>query len=536
MVQRVDLRPKILIVDDRVENLYALEVVLSPLEVDLIRASSGNKALALTLEHDFALALIDVQMPGMDGYETVDLMRQSKATEHLHILFVSAIFSGAIHKIRGVEVGAVDFIEKPIVPEILLGKVRIFLQLHHQKTLLRAANEELEINVRRRTAELQQANEDLRRSEERFRRLFQDSPAALVLTDQNGVILIRNLKFEQLFGYTIADAPTLANWWPKACPNPDYRTQLQQIWGTSVERATMTAQAVEAGEFCLYNQDGQELNVQIVINVLTDGVLASFHDVTERKKAEDALFQRSYELEQRNEELQRFNYTVSHDLKTPLVTIKTFLGFLETDLNGQLTAQVATDLNYIGTAADGMAMLLEDLQRLSRIGKSSSPKVDTTFHAVVQEVLQLMAGPIALRNVVIEVEREDVCLHGDRVYLLQLWQNLIENAVKFMGDQSQPRIHIGIMPDSDMETVFYVRDNGSGIDPRHADTIFGLFNKLNRSSTGSGIGLALVKRIVELHGGRIWMESSGVGLGSCFLFTLPAVRPQRVQCSHRAES
>jgi CheY-like chemotaxis protein len=136
-------KPKILIVDDKAENLVALETLLCDLDVDFVRALSGNEALQKTLEHQFALALIDVQMPEMDGFETVQFMRQSKATALLPVIFVSAIYNTDYYKIKGVQAGAVDFITKPVVPEILIGKVRIFLQLHQQRLQLEHMVKEL---------------------------------------------------------------------------------------------------------------------------------------------------------------------------------------------------------------------------------------------------------------------------------------------------------------------------------------------------------------------------------------------------------
>lgn len=153
--------PKILIVDDKVENLVALERVLQDLPVEIIRANSGNEALALTLKNEFALALVDVQMPDMDGFETVELMHQEENATALPVIFVSAVFSGDYYKIKGVEAGAIDFLEKPIVPQVMIGKVRLFIDLYHSRIQLQAARDTLEEKVKQRTAELEQAHEQL---------------------------------------------------------------------------------------------------------------------------------------------------------------------------------------------------------------------------------------------------------------------------------------------------------------------------------------------------------------------------------------
>ena len=159
----MDDNPKVLIVDDRVENLITLETILRPLEAEIVRAASGNEALAMSLEHDFALALVDVQMPDMDGYETVSLMRQDRKTELLPVIFISAVHSGKYHQIKGVEVGAVDFIEKPLNRELLLGKVRNFLELYRHRRMLEDFNRELETRVEDRTVKLQETNENLKK-------------------------------------------------------------------------------------------------------------------------------------------------------------------------------------------------------------------------------------------------------------------------------------------------------------------------------------------------------------------------------------
>ncbi len=129
-------KPKILIVDDRVENLVAFEEILSVLEVDIVRALSGNEAVAKTLELDFAIALIDVQMPDMDGFETLDLLRENKQTKNLPVIFITATYLDEYHRIEGVERGAVDFMTKPVAPSVLLGKIRVFINLYDQRIQL----------------------------------------------------------------------------------------------------------------------------------------------------------------------------------------------------------------------------------------------------------------------------------------------------------------------------------------------------------------------------------------------------------------
>ncbi|MBI5381960.1 MAG: PAS domain S-box protein [Opitutae bacterium] len=238
-----------------------------------------------------------------------------------------------------------------------------------------------------------------------------------------------------------------------------------------------------------------------------------FEDITERKLREE-------ELRRKNEELERFTYTVSHDLKSPLITIKGFAGSLLHDVAAGRHERLAPDLQRIADATDRMAGLLSDLLELSRIGRSAHPPGEVHFAQLARDTLELLAGPIHKRQVTVTVQPDFPVVYGDRRRLQTVVQNLVENAVKFMGDQPQPRIEIGWRA-AGSETVFFVRDNGMGIDPRYHQTVFGLFNKLEAKTEGTGIGLAIVQRIIEVHGGRIWLESEGAGRGSTVCFTLP---------------
>ncbi len=225
------------------------------------------------------------------------------------------------------------------------------------------------------------------------------------------------------------------------------------------------------------------------------------------------------ELESKNAELERFTYTASHDLKAPLVTIVGFLRYLERDAQSGEFTKFKQDLERIEQAANKMQYLLKDLLELSRVGRLMNPPVEISFDEIVKETLEIMHGQIKARNVLIEFKNGNVTVKCDRARIVEVMQNLVDNAIKFMGSQPRPHIEIGTLNNDDNETVFYVKDNGIGIEPEYHDKIFGLFNKLSTDSEGTGIGLALVKRIIEVHGGRIWVESQP-GSGTTFYFTL----------------
>ena len=248
-------------------------------------------------------------------------------------------------------------------------------------------------------------------------------------------------------------------------------------------------------------------------------------DITERKRGEKALKEALKELQERNEELLRFTYAVSHDLKSPLATILTFLGYLEQDSRKPDRAGMDKDFDYIRSAADKMSRLLDELLNLSRVGRIVNPSVETPLQDIVKEALSLVAGRIAESGVRIEITEEPIMLSGDRQRLVEVFQNLVDNALKFMGRKRAPRVEIGV-EQAGAETVFFVRDNGIGIDPLHQPKLFSLFEKLDPNTEGTGIGLAIVRRIVEGHGGRIWVESAGPGKGATFRFTLAQTRRQ----------
>jgi signal transduction histidine kinase len=227
------------------------------------------------------------------------------------------------------------------------------------------------------------------------------------------------------------------------------------------------------------------------------------------------------ELGSRNAELERFTYTVSHDLRSPLVTIKGFLGMLNRDILKDQKDKIASDMQRIAGAADKMGDLLSDLLELSRIGRIINPPEEIDLVKLAYETLETVDGRIRVKNITTHISADLPRIQGDRVRLGEVLENLLDNAAKYMGEQPNPHIEIGARIDQG-EQVIYFKDNGMGIAPQYLQKVFGLFEKLNPTSEGTGIGLALIKRIIEVHGGRIWAESDGLGKGSTFCFTIPS--------------
>ena len=225
-------------------------------------------------------------------------------------------------------------------------------------------------------------------------------------------------------------------------------------------------------------------------------------------------------LESINSEIERFTYLAFHDLRAPLITIKGFTGALKQDLDAGRSVETRRDVERIERAADRMDEILSDLLEFARIGRVRRPSEDVDLGQLVQEALGRLNGLIRAKSIQVKLSSDLPSVYGDRARLREMFENLIENAATYTAGQEQPLVEIGTRRQGDQQVIF-VRDNGEGIDPRYHNRIFELFEKLDPASEGPGIGLALTRRIIEVHGGRIWVESEGEGTGSTFCFTLP---------------
>jgi len=379
-------KPNILIVDDKRENLLALESLLETKETNILKASSGNEALAQLLEHDCAVTLLDVQMPDMDGFETAALIRQNRKTRNVPIIFVTAINKEEKYVFRGYELGAVDYLFKPLQPTVVQAKVNAFIEQYKQKQ---------ELNTK-----------------------------AVELENLNATLCQVNSKLDMSL---------------------------------------------------------RELRIL-------------------------------------NEDLERFASIASHDLKEPLRTIRSFLQLLERKIEGKLDSEAKDYLQFVLNGASRMNLLVEDLLKYTRAGATQLNLQAIESHEVLESAIQNLA--LLIEESKGKVERGTLPnVFGDRTQLIQLFQNLLNNAIKFRGDK-EPGIRIHAI-DRGNEWEFVFEDNGMGIAQADQEKIFALFHRLHSKSEidGSGIGLAVCKRIVERHGGKIWVESQP-GMGAAFHFTI----------------
>ncbi len=362
--------------------------------------------------------------------------------------------------------------------------------------------------------------ETIRESQQRLSLLVQQSPLAVIEWNTGFHVVSWNPAAERIFGYTGEEA--LGRHASFIVPE-QVQPQVDQVWQSLL--------AQKGGVYSSNDnltKDGRRITCEwfnaplISVSNQIISVASIVQDITERQRAEAERERLIAELESKNAELERFTYSVSHDLKAPLITIRGFLGLLEKDALTGNFRQARSDMERISNATDRMQRLLNELLELSRIGRMMNPSEAVSFEVIAQEAVELVRGRIEARGVQVEIESDLPTVYGDRARLVEVVLNLVDNACKFMGDQPEPRITIGQCgADRDGQPILFVRDNGIGIEMQHHEKVFGLFDKLDAQGEGTGVGLALVKRIVEVHGGRIWLESAGLGKGSTFCFTLP---------------
>jgi PAS domain S-box-containing protein len=496
---------KLLLVDDDPDNLMALQAVVEPLEQQVMLARNGTDALRLCLDHDFAAILLDVRMPGMDGFETAELIRARKRSRHTPILFLTAYRSDE-QLFRGYDLGAVDYLFKPIIPEVLQGKVRVFVELQRTEELLR------------------QQTEELARAERKFRAVLEAAPDAMFITSESGIIELANSRADALFGYSRAGliGIDIRNLIPKwECP---------PVGGVGIREPRPEAR------FHAVREDGSTFPAGITLSpfhtpeakfVTTAARDATGQVATEARiqkinvELEKRVQERTIELTRSNEALQQFAWAASHDLQEPVRTVLTYSQWLHQAIGDGLGQREAQMLQFVEEHAKHMHQLLGALQQYIQVAESG--KQERTWvdcKGAVKTAQAALQGLIHETSATIESHGLPT-VRSIEVLMVQLFQNLISNAIKYRSDQP-PRITISAEPSGD-NWVISVQDNGVGIDSKYFDYIFGVFRRLDGAKhSGTGMGLAICRAAAERLGGRIWVESQ-LGSGSTFRFLLPKV-------------
>jgi PAS domain S-box-containing protein len=512
----------ILLVDDREDKMLALEAVLTDLNQNIVKARSGKEALRQLLHKDFAVILLDVAMPGMDGFETATLIRQRLNSEHTPIIFVTSMNDRDNHIAQGYKIGAVDYILSPVVPEILRTKVGVFVDLYKKTEEIKRQAERIrqieEAEHRRKLAEAV----DRLEAETKRNRFFTLSIDMLAIADFDGRMLQVNPTWEKVLGYTEAELNVISGL--DLVHSDDYPIMCEKMQdlkagGTVYHEARYRR---KDGEYRWLGWTAAAFLAERLIYIFA-------RDITDQKKAAEEIRTLNQELNRRvtelvdiNKELESFTYSISHDLRAPLRSMQSFAGVLLEEYGKQLGNDGQRFAQRIVQSSTYMDTLLHDLLDYSRLSRTQLDAVPVKVEALVDEILMQIKRDVEEKRASIEIVRplQEVSAHVATVR--QVLLNLISNSLKFVEEGKRPQIKIWTQV-SDGRVRIMVRDNGIGIAPEHQEKIFGLFERLHTREVypGTGVGLALVRKGVERMGGRVSVESDGTG-GSCFSVELPS--------------
>jgi len=490
-------RASILVVDDSADKLLALGAILAELGQDVVEAQSGREALRELLRRDFAVVLLDVNMPGMDGFETASLIRQRRSSENTPIIFITA-YSDDTHARQGYELGAVDYIITPVIPEVLKSKVGFFVDLY------------------RKSAQIRRQADSLAHRAEQLQRLTR---ASLAINSAPSV--------EEILSTVTDTAREVAG-----ADRAEIVPAVTESWGTGAGRAPADSPA-PAGfpdvNATLMGRDGRDMGTLRIFGrpvgpdesaILTQ--LAQMASIA----IENVLFSEAREANRLKDE---FLTTLSHELRTPLTAILGWTRILRAPALDP--GRFAHGLDVIERNVNAQAKLIDDLLDISRIS-AAKLRLNTRPMAlvpVVEGVVEGLRPSWEAKSLDVQVVvdpsaagRSDVSGDADR--LQQVVWNLLSNAVKFTPSGGSVEVRV---ERAGGNVRIRVSDTGKGISPDFLSHVFDRFRQADSSTTrthgGLGIGLAIVRHIVEMHGGTVSAASPGPGQGSTFVVSLPAI-------------
>ena len=525
----------ILIVDDEPKNLMVLETILESPGYRLVRADSAEEALLALVVDEFALIILDIRMPGMTGFELAQLIKERKKTARVPIIYLTAYYNEDQHVLEGYATGAVDYLQKPVNPVILRSKVAIFAELHRKGRELSIANRALltEVNERRRAEEqLRELNETLDQRVIERTEALRESEERLARAQRAGHVGAWDLNLLtgaaswteeawRLFGRKPGECELSYETW-LACVHPDDRASAVAAF----DAARKTGQYRD--EFRVLDQDGgvrwTEVRGECAFNEVGTPMRMSgtVLDITDRKQTEQAL----REVDRRKDE---FLATLAHELRNPLAPVRNAVEILH--LKGPAIPELQWARDVIDRQVRHLARLIDDLMDLSRINRGSIElkREPVLLSKVVQGAVETSRPLIEEcgHELSVELPAGPVVVDADMTRLSQVYWNLLNNAAKYMtrGGRIDLRTEL-----QGSDVVVSVRDAGIGISADKLSTIFEMFSQvetaLSRSQGGLGIGLYVVKRLVEMHGGQIEARSEGPGKGSEFVVRLPIVVAQ----------
>ena len=540
-VERVagDDRVNILLVDDRAENLLALEAILEPLGERTVRAHSGDEALKCLLVDEFAAILLDVQMPGLNGFETAELIKSRERTRYIPIIFLTAISKDEAYVFRGYSVGAVDYMSKPFQPDVLRSKVSVFVDLYRKQRQLKeqgrllheAAVRQIELEHRARFVA----------AEARTAQIVSTAMDAIVVLDVERRVEVFNAAAERMFGRSATDV--IGN--PVAQVIADER--LDRALTTESDGGTDSNNS-ELHSLTGYRSNGEQFPLEVSVSALDVGGDRSYtiiaRDVTERLRAEEALRtqalslaqnaaelrQLNHELQERQEDLERamtarnrFYASMSHELRTPINAIIGYNTLLLDHIYGPLNEKQTHGLQRTHKAANHLLELVNDVLDLSKIeaGKIELTLQPVPFPGIIEDLF-VTVRPLADEHATelqLNIDNGPKAIISDPRRVRQILLNLLSNAIKFGGGKP---IQVDLSLGAPDHIEVAVTDHGEGIEPEDLPRIFDEFVQLSNSQQlgGTGLGLPISKRLATLLSGDLKVTSER-GKGSTFLLRLP---------------
>jgi PAS domain S-box-containing protein len=606
----------ILLVDDKKANLLALEQLLVAKERNIIKSTSGEDALKTAFNNDIDLIVLDVNMPGMDGFEVAQLLKSNKRTKDIPIIFATAEMKEQKFMARGMEEGAIDYLFKPLDPGITKAKVDVLLKIQQQKKQLLEKNRLLEryallINncsdlictIDAQTLKFEEINnafntllgyeldeirgtslmyyvsnddrESIKGLIDRKEKLLdfetniycksreikclhwnvvvkegkwyanarditqakqvekikhylstvvKQSSDAIYIHDLAGNINSWNQGAERIYGFSEEEALKMKIW--------NFIPSFLLNEAQEIASRVISGETIPSLETRRITKHGKIIDVLFTASVVFDtssdlkSIAITERDITEQKAAEtrtktlnQELQKNVEQLESTNKELESFSYSVSHDLRAPLRAIMGFSRIVQEDYSSGLDAEGLRLFGNIEGNAKKMGMLIDDLLEFSRLGRKEINKIEVDLNELVSMVLKEVVEASG-HNPSLKIKP----LHNasaDYSLLNQVLVNLVSNAVKYSGKVGSPVIEIG-SDETDTEYIYYVKDNGAGFNMKYYDKLFGVFQRLHdpREFEGTGVGLAIVSRIITRHGGRVWAQAK-VNEGATFYFSLP---------------
>jgi PAS domain S-box-containing protein len=557
-----DDRVNILIADDRPENLLAVEAILEPLGQHLVRAHSGQEALRHLLEREFACILLDVQMPGMNGFETAQVIKSRERTKYIPIIFLTAISKEQEYVFRGYAVGAVDYLFKPFNPDILRSKVAVFVDLYLKQKQLERQEAQLR-ESQRQELELRHMRE-LWDSEARYADVVRSAMDAIVIFDQQGTVTTFNAAAERMFGVSARDV--VASAVGRLFPQPldaEALDRLREIADRDRGPQDPGSHSVTAASLgplrpltlTGLRATGDQFPVEASVSGLDQGSGRTYtlivRDISERVAAEEALREQAESLERSaaeltalNDELNRrqgeleramtarsrFYASMSHELRTPINAILGYSTLLLESIYGSLNEKQAEGIQRTHKAAKHLLELVNDVLDLSKIeaGKVDLRPQPVTFPSLIEDLF-VTVRPLADQHgspLALEHDGEPIRIVSDPRRVRQILLNLLSNAIKFGAGKP---VTIAVRRAEDGGAVIDVVDQGIGIASADTDRIFQEFVQLGKTQLqdGTGLGLPISRRLAEMLRGTLAVMSD-VDRGSTFRLTLPPTIDARV--------